>query len=41
MNVELFEALLDSLKHPVLFVDTDHIIRFANKAAIATQINPN
>ena len=35
MNVELFEALLDSLKHPVLFVDTDHVIRFANKAAIA------
>ena len=28
-------AILDSLKAPLLFADTDHIIRYMNKAAIA------
>jgi DUF438 domain-containing protein len=28
-------ALLDSLKHPLLFADTQHIIRYMNKAAEA------
>ncbi|UCC32360.1 MAG: PAS domain-containing protein, partial [Phycisphaerales bacterium] len=28
-------VLLDSLKDPFVFVDTDHIIRYMNKAAIA------
>ncbi len=28
-------ALLDSLKHPLLFADTKHIIRYMNKAAAA------
>ena len=28
-------ALLDSMKHPVVFVDTGHVIRYMNKAAIA------
>jgi hypothetical protein len=27
-------ALLDSIKHPVVFVDLDHVIRYMNKAAI-------
>jgi PAS domain-containing protein len=28
-------AILDSLKDPLLFADTEHIIRYMNKAAIA------
>ncbi|MGD8627908.1 MAG: PAS domain-containing protein [bacterium] len=28
-------AILDSLKDPVMFVDTAHVIRYMNKAAIA------
>ena len=28
-------ALLDSIKDPVLFADTQHVIRYMNKAAIA------
>jgi PAS domain-containing protein len=32
----LLAAILDSLKDPILFADTDHIIRYMNKAAIAT-----
>ena len=31
----LLAALLDSLKDPFVFADTDHIIRYMNKAAIA------
>ncbi len=34
-DLTLFTALLDSLKDPVLFVDTNHTIRYMNKAAIA------
>jgi DUF438 domain-containing protein len=30
---ELLNAFLDSLKHPFVFVDTDHVIRYMNKAA--------
>ena len=29
------DAILDSLKEPVVFCDLDHIIRYMNKAAIA------
>ncbi len=29
-------AILDSLKTPILFADTNHITRYMNKAAIAT-----
>ena len=29
------EWLLDSLKHPFVFVDTAHVIRYMNRAAIA------
>jgi len=28
-------AVLDSLKDPLLFADTEHVIRYMNKAAIA------
>ncbi|MBN2332296.1 MAG: hypothetical protein JXO49_01225 [Deltaproteobacteria bacterium] len=31
---ELLAALIDSLKDPFLFVDTGHIIRYMNKAAL-------
>lgn len=34
-DASLMAVLLDSLKDPVVFVDTDHIIRYMNKAAIA------
>lgn len=34
-NLPLATALLDSLKDPFLFADTDHVIRYMNKAAIA------
>jgi DUF438 domain-containing protein len=27
-------ACLDSLKHPFVFVDTDHVIQYMNKAAV-------
>lgn len=27
------QYLLDSLKNPILFADTDHVVRYANKAA--------
>ncbi len=35
METTLLEAILDSLKDPVLFVDTGHIIRYMNRAAVA------
>ena len=35
IDVPLMAALLDSMKHPVAFVDLDHVIRYMNKAAIA------
>jgi len=35
LNISLLAALLDSLVEPVTFVDTEHIIRYMNKAAIA------
>lgn len=31
----IMEAILASLKDPMMFVDTDHVIRYMNKAAIA------
>jgi hypothetical protein len=31
---ELLEIFLDSLKDPFMFVDTKHVIRYMNKAAI-------
>ena len=35
INHETMAALLDSLKDPLMFVDTSHTIRYMNKAAIA------
>ena len=32
---QLHAAILDSMKNPVLFADTEHNIRYMNKAAIA------
>ena len=34
IDAPLVAALLDSMKDPVLFADTDHVIRYMNKAAI-------
>jgi DUF438 domain-containing protein len=31
----LLRAFMDSLKEPFLFADTDHIIRYMNKVAVA------
>jgi PAS domain-containing protein len=35
IDATLVAAILDSLKDPVLFADTEHITRYMNKAAIA------
>jgi nitrogen-specific signal transduction histidine kinase len=34
-DATLLAALLDSLKAPLLFADTEHVVRYMNKAAIA------
>lgn len=34
LNIDLMFSLLDSLKEPFLFVDTEHIIRYMNSAAL-------
>ncbi|MCX5817136.1 MAG: PAS domain-containing protein [Proteobacteria bacterium] len=33
MNIEIYQAILDSIKHPIVFVDNDHIVRYLNRAA--------
>jgi nitrogen-specific signal transduction histidine kinase len=33
-DTQLMAAILDSLKDPVLFCDTNHIMRYMNKAAV-------
>jgi len=35
INATLMAAILDSLKAPVLFADTEHITRYMNQTAIA------
>ena len=35
IDPSLMAALLDSIKHPVVFVDPDHVIRYMNRPAIA------
>lgn len=35
IDATLMAAILDSLKDPLLFADTDHIIRYMNRAAVA------
>ena len=34
-KAKVFESILDSLKEPVLFVDTEHVIQYGNNAAVA------
>ena len=34
-DARFYEHLLDSLKEPYLFVDTDHVIRYLNRSALA------
>jgi len=33
ITLELLQAILDSQMDPVLFADTDHVIRYLNRAA--------
>jgi PAS domain S-box-containing protein len=33
MDFKAYEAILDSIDSPIVFVDNDHIIRYLNKAA--------
>ena len=33
MDIETYEAILDSVNYPIVFVDNDHIIRYLNKRA--------
>jgi len=33
MDARIYEAILDSMDSPILFVDNDHIIRYLNKQA--------
>jgi len=35
IDASTMAAILESLKDPVMFVDTGHIIRYMNKAAVA------
>jgi len=33
MDLKIYEAILDSVHSPIVFVDNDHTIRYLNKAA--------
>jgi PAS domain S-box-containing protein len=33
MDTEIYQAILDSVKHPIVFVDNNHIICYLNRAA--------
>ncbi len=35
INLELYAALVDSISDPLMFVDTNHVIRYMNKGALA------
>ena len=35
IGASLMAAILDSLKDPILFADTEHVTRYMNKAAVA------
>ena len=35
IDATLMAAILDSLKNPILFADTEHVTRYMNKAALA------
>lgn len=34
MDKKMMENFMNSLKNPYMFIDTDHIVRYVNKAAI-------
>ncbi|SHJ30812.1 PAS fold-containing protein [Malonomonas rubra DSM 5091] len=40
-SLAFFHDLLDSVKEPVLFADTDHVVRYLNKAAVEFYPNGN
>lgn len=33
MDIDIFAAILDTIPSPIVFVDTDHTIRYLNKAS--------
>jgi len=33
MNTEIYQAILDSVKYPIVFIDNDNIIRYLNRSA--------
>lgn len=33
MDIKTYEAILDSINSPIVFVDNDHIVRYLNKPA--------
>ncbi len=33
MNQDTYQAILDSVKNPIVFVDNDHIVRYLNRSA--------
>ena len=35
IDAKLMVAILDSLKDPLLFADTEHVVQYMNKAAVA------
>ncbi|MHB9035673.1 MAG: PAS domain-containing protein [Armatimonadota bacterium] len=35
IDIEIMSAILNSMKDPVVFVDTEHVIRYVNKAGVA------
>ena len=39
IQADLISSILDTLKVPVVFVDTEHVIRYMNRAAVAQYAN--
>jgi len=33
MDIKTYEAIIDTISSPIVFVDNDHVIRYLNKAA--------
>lgn len=40
-ELSFFHDLLDSLRKPLLFTDTEHVVRYLNRAAIESYPNGN
>jgi nitrogen-specific signal transduction histidine kinase len=32
ISSEIYTAILDTIHHPIVFVDNDHVIRYLNKS---------